>query len=143
MVLTGADRGGDLSNLLLALGVSSLTLHETDAPPQSPAGPADLLVDLTGVPAPEDGTPVLRACPQQLPPLQETARRPHPLHALPALLATAAHTRRLTHHNLLTAARALAGLAGPGQLLPAIDQPGLAQALTAAVARDSAHSTDA
>ncbi|HBF83179.1 MAG TPA: malic enzyme-like protein [Streptomyces sp.] len=144
VVLAGADRGGDLSGLLLSLGVSSLTLYETSARPQGPAGPAGLLVDLTGgVPAPEDGTPVLRACPQKLPTLQETARRPHPLHALPALLATAAQTRRLTHDNLLTVARALANLAGPSQLLPPIDQPGLAQALTAAVARDSAHSTDA
>ncbi|WP_329280991.1 malic enzyme-like protein [Streptomyces sp. NBC_01451] len=143
VILAGADRGGDLCGLLLALGVSSLTLHEPGAPPKDPARPADLLVDLTGLPAPEDGTPVLRASPQELPPLQGTAHRPHPLHALPALLATAAHTRRLTHHNLLTATRALAGLAGPGQLLPSIDQPGVAQALTAALARDPAHSTDA
>ncbi|WP_406391220.1 malic enzyme-like protein [Streptomyces sp. NBC_00882] len=143
VILAGADRGGDLRRLLLAVGVSSLTLHETGAPAQEPADPADLLVDLTGVPAPEDGTPVLRACPQELPLLQETARRPHPLHVLAALLTTAAHTRRLTHHNLLTAARALAGMTGPGQLLPSIDHPGLAQALTAALARDPAHSTDA
>ncbi|MCX5604821.1 hypothetical protein OOK29_42515 [Streptomyces phaeochromogenes] len=72
VIRAGADRGGDLPGLLLAVGVRSLTLHEVGAPPVDPAGPADLLVDLTGVPAPEDGTPVLRACPQELP----RSRRP-------------------------------------------------------------------
>ncbi|WP_129260352.1 malic enzyme-like protein [Streptomyces sp. M3] len=141
VVLTGAHRGGDLSGLLLAAGVRSLTLHEAGAPAVDPCGPADLLIDLVGIPAPQDGTPVLRACPQDLPPLHMTTRRAHPLHALPALLTLAARTRRLTPHSLVAAARALAELAGPGQLLPAVDEPGLAQALTTALARDSAHPT--
>ncbi|WP_146060135.1 MULTISPECIES: malic enzyme-like protein [unclassified Streptomyces] len=143
VILTGAHRGGDLAGLLLAAGIRTLTPHQTGAPLVDPAGPADLLIDLTGVPAPRDGTPVLRACPQDLPPLRATTRRAHPLHALPALLSTAARTRRLTPHSLLRAAFALAELAGPGQLLPAVDEPGLTQALATALTRDSAHPTDA
>ncbi|MCX5604851.1 malic enzyme-like protein [Streptomyces phaeochromogenes] len=143
VILTGGDRGGDLPALLLGAGVTSLTLHEGGTPLAEPAVPADLVVDLAGIPAPKDGTPVLRACPQDLPELHATTRRPHPLHALPALLAAAARTRRLTHHGLLAAVHALAELAPPGQLLPAVDEPGLTQALTTVLARDPAHPTDA
>ncbi|MFI1066624.1 malic enzyme-like protein [Streptomyces spororaveus] len=142
VTLTGAHHGGDLSGLLTAAGIRTLTLHQSGAPLVDPAGPADLLIDLTGVPAPRDGTPVLRACPQNLPPLGATASRAHPLHALPALLSAAARTRRLTPHSLLAAAFALAELAGPGRLLPSVDEPGLAQALASALIRDSAHPTD-
>jgi hypothetical protein len=41
---------------------------------------------------------------------------------------------------MLAAVRALAGLAAPGGLLPPVDQPGLSQALTVALA--SAMPTD-
>lgn len=143
VILTGAHRGGDLSGLLLAAGIRTLTLHQSGEPLVDPAGPADLLIDLAGVPAPQDGTPVLRACPQDLPPLHATTYRAHPLHVLPALLSAAARTRRFTPHSLLTAACVLAELARPGQLLPAVDEPGLTQALASALTRDSAHPTDA
>ena len=97
-------------------------------------------MDLLGLPAPKDGTPVLRACPQDLPPLHATTHRPHPLHALPALLTSAVRTGRLDGRRMLAAVMALAGLAAPSGLLPPVDQPGLAQALTVALA--SAMPTD-
>lgn len=141
VILTGAHRGGDLSGLLTAAGIGSLTLYEPGALRlKDLAGPADLVVDLLGLPAPEDGTPVLRACPQDLPPLHATTHRPHPLHALPALLTAAVRTGHLDGRRMLAAVRALAGLAAPGGLLPPVDQPGLSQALTVALA--SAMPTD-
>jgi len=135
VVLAGAHGNGDLVTLLHAAGIGELTLYDA-APPlvHDLTGTADLVVDLIGLPAPADGTPVLRACPQDPPPLHVTESRPHPLHALPALLTAAARGRRIDDHGLLAAARTLADLAEIDSLLPPVDQPGLPQALAAAFA---------
>ncbi|MEV1069469.1 malic enzyme-like protein [Streptomyces sp. NPDC050263] len=138
VLLAGADRGGDLSGLLFAAGVQSLTLYN----PEHFVGPTDLIVDLIGLPAPHDGTPVLRADPRNVPPLHATTRHPHPLHVLPALLTTAARTRRLTAHGLRAAVWSLARYAQPGNLLPAVDEPGLTHTLATALALGPAHPTD-
>ncbi|MFI1727710.1 malic enzyme-like protein [Streptomyces acidicola] len=143
VVLAGANRGGDLSGLLLAAGIRSLTLHNTGTSLDDLVGPADLIVDLIGLPAPHDGTPVLHADPHSAPPLHATTGRPHPLHALPALLTAAARTRQLTHHNLQATVRALTQRARPGNLLPPVDEPGLTQALTAVLIPDPARPADA
>ena len=94
VVLAGASRCADLAGVLLTLGIRSLTFDETGTPGEHHGQDADVIVDLIGQPATKDGPPVLRACPQDLPPLQTTNRHPHPLHALPALLITAARARR-------------------------------------------------
>ena len=50
--------------------------------------------------------------------------------------------RRLSPHHLRAAAAALADLAGPGQLLPAVSESGLAQQLTTALSHHRGHPTD-
>ncbi|WP_406391173.1 malic enzyme-like protein [Streptomyces sp. NBC_00882] len=142
VVLAGGNRGGDLSGLLLAAGIHSLTLLDSGAGLDSLAGPADLIVDLIGLPEPSDGTLVLRADPRDVPPLHATTQRPHALHALPALLTAATRTRELTGHDLRAAVWALAQCARPGTLLPAVDDPGLVQSLTSALFADPARPTD-
>ncbi|MFE3113882.1 malic enzyme-like protein [Kitasatospora indigofera] len=135
VVLAGAHLAGDLVGLLQAVGLGELILYDqATADADGLAGAADLIIDLTGhLPAPPDGTPVLRACPQEPPPLYSTPRRPHPLHVLPSLLTAAARGASPSTDTLVAAARTLAALAGDDQLLPPIDGPGLAQALTASL----------
>jgi len=142
VVLAGASRCAYLAGVLLTLGIRSLTFHGTGTPGEHHGQDTDVIVDPIGQPATKDGPPVLRACPQDLPPLQTTNRHPHPLHALPALLITAARARRLSPHHLRAAAAALADLAGPGQLLPAVGESGLAQQLATALSHHRDHPTD-
>ncbi|MCZ4101537.1 malic enzyme-like protein [Streptomyces sp. SID13666] len=140
VVLSGPEAGCELSGLLLSAGIRDLTI-DTSGSPITPF-PADLVVDLFGLPAPRDGTPVLRACPQELPPLHASTQQPHPFHALPALLTVAARTRHLGPHGLVSAVRALAARAPAGGLLPPVGQAGLVQALTLALLPGSSHPTD-
>lgn len=141
VVLVDPARGGDLSSLLVAAGVGDITLYDPvafgiDALHRLAAdGAADLIVDLVGLAAPPTTVPVLRTRPQAPPPYAAATTAPRPLHALPGLLtaALAAH-RSPTIGARLAAADALVGLAEPGQLLPPLDHPRLAAAVTDAAA---------
>ncbi|GHH28797.1 malic enzyme-like protein [Streptomyces lanatus] len=137
VVCVSPDRGGDLSGLLLASGITDLTLYDPVAQGIQPlhrlADRTDLIVDLFGLIAPPPGIPVLHARPETPPPFAAATTGPRPLHALPGLLAAAVATGKpVTAHARIAAVRALIEQTRPGHSLPPLDHPGLTPAVTAA-----------
>ncbi|MFJ8637292.1 hypothetical protein [Streptomyces sp. NPDC093568] len=131
------NRGGDLGGLLIAGGITDLTLYDPLAQGIQPlhllAYRTDLIVDLFGLLAPPAGIPVLHARPETPPPVAAATTGPRPLHALPGLLAAAVATGMpITAHARIAAVRALIEQTQPDQTLPLLDHPGLTSAVTSA-----------
>ncbi|WP_261562180.1 malic enzyme-like protein [Frankia tisae] len=130
-------RGGDLSGLLIAVGVGDLTLYDPIEygirPLHRLAADLDLIVDLIGLAAPPEGVFVLRARPETPPPLAAATSGPRPLHALPGLLRAAVNTRQpITLEARAAAVHALVAATPSGGLLPPLDHPRLTPAVAAA-----------
>ncbi|MFF7735099.1 malic enzyme-like protein [Streptomyces sp. NPDC007984] len=137
VVCVSPNRGGDLGGLLIAGGITDLTLYDPLAQGIQPlhqlAEHTDLIVDLFGLLAPPVGIPVLHARPETPPSFAAATTGPRPLHALPGLLAAAVATGRpITAHARIAAVRALVEQTQPGQTLPPLDHPGLTPAVTSA-----------
>ncbi|MFI1488019.1 malic enzyme-like protein [Streptomyces sp. NPDC020747] len=138
VVCVAPNRGGDLCGLLVASGITDLTLYDPLIQGihvlHELADRTDLIVDLFGLIAPPPGIPVLHARPETPPPFAAATTGPRPLHTLPGLLAAAVATGKpITAHARIAAVRALIEQTRPGQILPPLDHPGLTPAVTSAV----------